>query len=63
MIKIDGGEQHIEGIFPLTADRVPFMIRYTAEYDENGRPYKAYGSATEVKGYDMSWYKKKAPAE
>jgi len=38
----------IEGIIPLTPNRVPFHIRYTTEYDENGRPLKAYGSAALV---------------
>ncbi len=59
--KLEEGETNLEGIYPLTADRVPFMIRYTAEFDENGRPYKAYGSATEVKGYDMKWQRKSSP--
>ena len=58
MKRLEDGEEHIEGILPLTEDRLPFMVRYTNEYDESGKPYKAYGSATEVKGYDMSWYKK-----
>ena len=58
MTQLANGEKHIEGILPLTADRLPFMVRYTTEFDESGRPYKAYGSATEVKGYDMSWYRK-----
>ena len=48
---------------PLTEDRIPFMVRYTTEFDENGRPYKAYGSATEVRGYDMNWQKKTVTAE
>lgn len=58
MKRLEDGEEHIEGILPLTEDRLPFMVRYTNEYDDSGKPYKAYGSATEVKGYDMSWYKK-----
>ena len=37
-----------EGIIPLTVGRVPFYVRYTTEFDENGRPMKAYGSATLV---------------
>ncbi len=61
MTKLAEGEKHLEGVFPLTGDRIPFMIRYTTEFDESGLPYKAYGSATEVKGYDMSWYKKNPP--
>lgn len=27
---------------------VPFHVRYTTEFDETGRPLKAYGSATLV---------------
>ena len=42
------GAQKLEAIIPLTKDRVPFHVRYTAEFDENGRPYKAYASATLV---------------
>ena len=44
------GAKSLDGIIPLTGDRVPFHVRYTAEFDENGRPYKAYGSATQVEG-------------
>lgn len=43
------GADHFEARLPLTQDRIPFMVRYTAEYDEGGRPYKAYGSATEIR--------------
>lgn len=48
MHQIDGGAERIEAIIPLTADRIPFHVRYTTEFDENGRPVKAYGSATLV---------------
>ena len=44
----EAGEKHIEGIIPLTVGRVPFHIRYTTEFDENGKSLKAYGSATLV---------------
>ena len=37
-----------EDIIPLTVGRVPFHVRYTTEYDENGKPLKLYGSATLV---------------
>ena len=46
--KLEEGADHLEAILPLTAERVPFHVRYTAEFDENGRPYKAYGSAVQV---------------
>lgn len=39
------GETGFEAIIPLTADRIPFRVRYTTEFDENGNPVKAYGSA------------------
>lgn len=42
------GADHLEAVIPLTKDRIPFHVRYTAEFDENGRPYKAYASATLV---------------
>ena len=37
-----------EAIIPLTVGRVPFHVRYTTEFDENGKPLKLYGSATLV---------------
>lgn len=46
--KIEQGEEYLEAIIPLTPDRVPFHVRYTTEFDENGAPVKAYGSATLV---------------
>ena len=46
---LENGEKGLEAVIPLTKDRIPFYVRYTAEFDENGRPYKAYGSATQVK--------------
>jgi hypothetical protein len=47
--RLETGEKGLEAVIPLTKDRIPFYVRYTAEFDENGRPYKAYGSATQVK--------------
>ncbi len=44
--QLENGLESIEGIIPLTVGRVPFMVRYTTEFDEGGRPVKAYGSAT-----------------
>lgn len=47
--KLDNGEaDHLEAIIPLTVGRIPFHVRYTLEYDETGKPLKAYGSATLV---------------
>ena len=46
--KLEDGVGELEAVIPLTADRIPFRVRYTTEYDENGHPLKAYGSATPV---------------
>lgn len=43
--KIEAGVAEQEVSIPLTADRVMFRVRYTTEFDENGKPVKAYGSA------------------
>lgn len=49
MKKLEDGEvDHLEDVIPLTVGRVPFHVRYTLERDENGKPLKAYGSATLV---------------
>lgn len=48
MRQLAEGAEHLEAIIPLTEDRIPFHVRYTSEFDENGYPYKAYGSATLV---------------
>ncbi|MBR5090295.1 MAG: hypothetical protein IK093_12775, partial [Ruminiclostridium sp.] len=46
--KLENGAEHVEAVIPLTVGRVPFHIRYTTEFDENGKPLKAYGSAALV---------------
>lgn len=46
--QIANGAKQLEAIIPLTAGRIPFVVRYTTEFDENGKPLKAYGSATLV---------------
>lgn len=46
--QIANGVKHLDAVIPLTVGRVPFHVRYTTEFDENGRPLKAYGSATLV---------------
>ena len=48
MRRISEGEKSLSGIIPLTENRIPFKIEYTTVFDEAGRPYKAYGSATPV---------------
>ncbi len=42
------GVPSLEAVIPLTPNRIPFWVRYTTEFDENGHPVKAYGSATRV---------------
>ena len=46
--QIAEGVPELEAVMPLTVGRVPFRVKYTTEFDENGRPVKAYGSATPV---------------
>ena len=46
--QIAEGVETLEAVIPLTVGRVPFRVRYTTEFDESGRPVKAYGSATLV---------------
>ena len=46
--RIAEGEESLEAVMPLTVGRVPFHVRYTTEFDENGMPVKAYGSAALV---------------
>ena len=46
MHRIDQGIPVPEVDIPLTVGRVPFRIKYSIEYDKNGAPVKAFGSAT-----------------
>ncbi|MBQ8698891.1 MAG: EAL domain-containing protein, partial [Schwartzia sp.] len=46
--RLADGEPSLEAVIPLTVGRIPFHVRYTTEFDENGKPLKAYGSATLV---------------
>lgn len=46
--KIAEGAKSLEAVIPLTVGRVPFHVRYTTEFDDQGRPVKAYGSAALV---------------
>lgn len=43
--QVAAGVPQLEAVIPLTPDRVPFRVRYTTEFDDNGNPVKAYGSA------------------
>ncbi|MBQ8823536.1 MAG: bifunctional diguanylate cyclase/phosphodiesterase [Lachnospiraceae bacterium] len=47
-VQIANGVKELEAVMPLTVGRVPFRVKYTTEFDENGRPVKAYGSAALV---------------
>ncbi len=42
------GVSELEAVMILTPAKVPFKVRYTTEFDENGRPVKAYGSAAPI---------------
>lgn len=42
---LEEGQESAEAIIPLTVGRIPFHVRYTTEFDEMGKPLKAYGSA------------------
>jgi len=44
--QIAAGVKELEAVIPLTVGRVPFRVKYVTEFDEYGRPIKAYGSAT-----------------
>jgi len=46
--QIAEGVEHLEAVIPLTVGRVPFLVRYTTEFDQTGQPVKAYGSAALV---------------
>lgn len=46
MHQIDEGAKELEADIPLTVGRIPFRVKYTTEFDENGNPVKAFGSAT-----------------
>lgn len=44
-VKIENGAAELTADIPLTSERVLFRVRYTTEFDQNGKPVKAYGSA------------------
>ncbi len=46
--QVADGVKELEAIIPLTPDRIPFRVRYTTEFDDNGKAVKAYGSAALV---------------
>ena len=44
--KLEEGVPYLEDVMLLTDERIPFRVAYTNEFDEAGRPLRAYGSAT-----------------
>ena len=46
--QIECGAKELEAVIPLTVSRVPFLVKYVTEFDDLGRPIKAYGSATYI---------------
>lgn len=42
---IENGAEELSADIPLTSERVLFRVRYTTEFDDEGNPIKAYGSA------------------
>ncbi len=44
-VQMEQGVKEFSAIMPLMPERIPFHVRYTTEFDENGYPVKAYGSA------------------
>ncbi|MCR5452366.1 MAG: response regulator [Lachnospiraceae bacterium] len=57
MHKIDGGIPEIEADIPLTVGRIPFRVKYTTEFDEKGKPVKAFGSATLISETELGQIK------
>lgn len=45
-VQMANGAKEFEAVVPLTPNKVPFMVKYTTEFDSAGHPVKAYGSAT-----------------
>ncbi len=57
MREIDNGGGEREEDIPLTVARVPFRVKYTLKYDENGKAVKAYGSATLISNTELNQIK------
>ncbi len=55
--KIDAGAAELEADIPLTVGRVPFRVKYTTEFDEHGKPVKAFGSATLISETELGHIK------
>ncbi len=57
MHRIDQGIPEIEADIPLTVGRIPFRVKYTTEFDRNGHPVKAFGSATLISETELGHIK------
>ncbi|MBO4900104.1 MAG: response regulator [Lachnospiraceae bacterium] len=57
MRRIDEGAPELEADIPLTVGRVPFRVKYTTEFDEQGKPVKAFGSATLISETELGHIK------
>ncbi len=55
--RVDEGTPELEADIPLTAGRVPFRIKYTTEFDDEGNPVKAFGSATLISETELGHIK------
>ncbi len=55
--RVDEGTPELEADIPLTAGRVPFRIKYTTEFDDEGKPVKAFGSATLISETELGHIK------
>ena len=57
MRRIDEGAGTLEADIPLTVGRLPFRVKYTTEFDESGKPIKAFGSATLISETELGHIK------
>ncbi len=57
MHKVDEGIPEIEADIPLTVGRVPFRVKYTTEFDKNGKPVKSFASATMISEKELGTIK------
>ena len=53
MRRVDEGEPQLEADIPLTVGRIPFRVKYTTSFDEDGKPIKAFGSATLISDTEL----------
>ena len=57
MRRVDAGEPELEADIPLTVGRIPFRVKYTTEFDNEGHPVKAFGSATLISETELGHIK------